>query len=135
MKRTADMKNALSLSSNAFTLLVRWAIVLALWVLLISMATGQAGISNYLELVKNRDELQDVNMQIALENQLLEEKIQRLRTSPDAQLRYLKEQFGYVERGEYVYHFNRTPVQEIKAKKKKPASGSATAETQKKQKI
>ena len=99
-------------------MLVRWSIVLALWVLLISMATGQSGISNYLELVKNRDELAQVNMQIALENQMYEEQIASLKLSRESQVRYLKDNFGYIEKGEFVYHFNRGPIQQIRAKKK-----------------
>jgi len=93
------------LGSPRLALLVRWSIVVALWALLISMATGQSGVSNYRELLRGRDELQSVNAALMIENQLLSERISRLRTSRDAQLRYLKGDFGYVEKGELVYHF------------------------------
>ena len=127
-------KKNLSLTSRGFTMLVRWAIVLALWVLLISMATGQSGISNYLELVKNRDELAQVNMQVALQNQILEEQISGLRQSRESQVRYLKDNFGYIEKGEFVYHFNRGPIQQIRAKKK-PSKTPVTAENKRDGKI
>ena len=113
-----------NLQSTRFTLLVRWVIVLALWVLLISMATGQFGISNYLELRRNREELSDLTMQLSIRNQMLEDSIWRLKTSRDAQLRYLKEGFGLVEQGEFVYHFGQIPTRLIRAKKKQELSSA-----------
>ena len=94
-----------TLGSLRLALMVRWSIVIALWALLISMATGQSGVSNYRELLRGRTELETVNDALIIDNQLLEERLVRMRTSREAQLRYLKEQFGYVEQGEIVFHF------------------------------
>lgn len=93
------------LTSRRFQLTVRWTLVVALWALLMSMASGQAGISNYVELVNKRNVLVDVNMKLRIENQFLEEKIKRLKTSTPEQIRFLKEEFGYVQANEYVYRF------------------------------
>jgi cell division protein FtsB len=93
------------LTSRRFQSTVRWTLVVALWALLMSMASGQSGIANYVELVNKRNVLVDVNMRLKIENQLLEEKIRLLKNSPTEQLRYLKEEFGYVQPGEYIYRF------------------------------
>lgn len=127
------MQQHTPVTSRGFTLIVRWTIVLALWVLLISMATGQFGISNYMELVRNRDALERINLQLSVDNQILEETIARMRTSRDAQLRYLKDNFGYVEKGEFVYHFGRGPIPEFKAKR--PKVREAAAEQARKKRI
>ncbi|MCA2960447.1 MAG: septum formation initiator family protein [Silvanigrellales bacterium] len=95
-----------TLGSPRLALFVRWSIVIALWALLISMATGQSGVSNYRELLRNRAELESVVDGLGVENQLLEERLEKLKTSREAQMRYLKEQFGYVEKGEIVFHFS-----------------------------
>jgi cell division protein FtsB len=110
-----------TLGTPRLALLVRWSIVIALWALLTSMATGQAGVSNYRELLENRAELEAVNDALMIENQLLEERIARLRDSKDAQLRYLKSQFGYVEKGEIVFHFAGRRRPEVQAKPVAPA--------------
>ncbi len=70
------------LTSKRFQTTVRWTLVVALWALLMSMASGQSGISNYVELVNKRNVLLDVNMRLKIENQLLEEKILLLKTNP-----------------------------------------------------
>jgi hypothetical protein len=46
-------------------------------------------------------------MRLKIENQLLEEKIHLLKTSSTDQVRYLKEEFGYVQPGEYIYRFEK----------------------------
>jgi len=84
---------------------MRWALVAVLGVLLISMATGQSGIANFLELKKNRNELSQVVNELSIENQKLELQLSKLKNSREAQLRFLKREYGYVEQGEYVYHF------------------------------
>ncbi len=91
--------------SARLTLTMRWAMVAVLGVLLVSMATGQSGIANYRELKRNREALQQLVQEISIENQNMETQISKLKTSREAQLRYLKQEFGYVERGEYVFHF------------------------------
>lgn len=101
------MNSYFDISSSSFTLIIRWAIVLALSVLLISMATGQYGISNYRELLKNKGELEELTMKLAIENQLLADKIDKLKTSRDAQIHFLKESFGYVAQGEVIYRFSK----------------------------
>ncbi|NBX16167.1 MAG: hypothetical protein EBR09_02250 [Proteobacteria bacterium] len=93
------------LTSRKFQLTVRWTLVVALWALLMSMASGQAGISNYVELVSKRNVLLDVNMKLKIENQFLEEQIKKLKSSTPEQIRFLKEEFGYVQANEYVYRF------------------------------
>jgi cell division protein FtsB len=95
--------------SQRLTVVVRWAIIFSLGVLLVSMATGQSGIANYIELTKNRDELQSIVQQLAIENQELESKLDQIRGSRETQVRYLKQEFGYVEKGEFVYLFSRSP--------------------------
>jgi cell division protein FtsB len=99
--------------------------VVALWALLMSMASGQAGISNYLELVNKKNILVDVNMRLKVENQLLEEKIKLLKSNPAEQIRFLKEEFGYVQPGEYVYRFDKR-----NSDNKKRQSKSQTSEVQ-----
>lgn len=95
------------LTSKRFQTTVRWTLVVALWALLMSMASGQSGISNYVELVNKRNVLLDVNMRLKIENQLLEEKILLLKTNPMEQVRFLKEEYGYVQPGEYIYRFEK----------------------------
>jgi cell division protein FtsB len=94
------------LTSRRFQLTVRWTLVVALWALLMSMASGQAGISNYVELVNKRNILVDVNMKLKIENQLLEEKVKLLKSNTTEQIRFLKDEFGYVQANEYVYRFD-----------------------------
>lgn len=76
------------LTSRRFQLTVRWTLVVALWALLMSMASGQAGISNYVELVNKRNILVDVNMKLKIENQLLEEKVKLLKSNTTEQIRF-----------------------------------------------
>lgn len=103
------MQSLFPTQSNFFTLTVRWAIVFALGGLLISMSTGQHGITNYIKLLQNKEELKSVSTQLAIENQLMRERIKTLRTSERAQVHFLKENFGYVEKGELVYLFKAPP--------------------------
>jgi cell division protein FtsB len=108
------------LTSRKFQLTVRWTLVVALWALLMSMASGQAGISNYVELVGKRNILVDVNMRLKVENQLLEEKIKLLKSNPAEQIRFLKDEFGYVQANEYVYRFDKPEqLEKVTSKKKK----------------
>lgn len=99
------MNSYFDVTSQNFTLVIRWAIVLALSVLLVSMATGQYGISNYRELLNSKEQLARVNMNLSIENQLLEDKIAKLKNSHDAQVHYLKENFGYIAQGEVIFRF------------------------------
>ena len=110
------------LTSRRFQLTVRWTLVVALWALLMSMASGQAGISNYVELVNKRNILVDVNMKLKIENQLLEEKIKLLKSNTTEQIRFLKDEFGYVQANEYVYRFD--------SKKKNNANEKKSNKTQ-----
>ncbi|MEY2986683.1 MAG: hypothetical protein RJB13_204 [Pseudomonadota bacterium] len=93
------------LTSQRFQTTVRWTLVVALWALLMSMGSGQSGIANYVELVKKRNVLVDVNTRLKIENQHLEQKIHLLQTSTAEQLRFLKGEFGYVQPGEFIYRF------------------------------
>lgn len=110
------------LTSRRFQLTVRWTLVVALWALLMSMASGQAGISNYVELVNKRNILVDVNMKLKIENQLLEEKVKLLKSNTTEQIRFLKDEFGYVQANEYVYRFD--------SKKKNNATEKKSNKTQ-----
>ena len=110
------------LTSRRFQLTVRWTLVVALWALLMSMASGQAGISNYLELVNKKNILVDVNMRLKVENQLMEEKIKLLKSNPAEQIRFLKEEFGYVQPGEYVYRFDKRDGESKKKQNKSQTS-------------
>lgn len=60
-----------------------------------------------MELVSKRNVLIDVNTRLKIENQLMEERIHRLKTSSTEQVRFLKEEFGYVQEGEYIYRFDK----------------------------
>lgn len=93
------------LTSQRFQTTVRWTLVVALWALLMSMGSGQSGIANYVELVNKRNVLVEVNTRLKIENQNLEQKIHSLQTSTAEQLRFLKEEFGYVQPGEFIYRF------------------------------
>jgi cell division protein FtsB len=103
--------------SSRLTLTMRWAMVAVLGVLLISMATGQSGITNYVELKRNHESLQQIVQELSIENQMLEAKLNGLKTSRDLQLRYMKDEFGYIEPGEFVFHFSKHP-QNKKANKR-----------------
>ncbi|APJ03494.1 FtsB family cell division protein [Silvanigrella aquatica] len=92
--------------SKRFQTLARWVVVIVLWLIIGSIAIGKAGISNFMELIHERDVLNQAIMELEIQNQGLEEKIAKLKTSPERQLRYLKESFGYVEQDEYVFQFN-----------------------------
>jgi cell division protein FtsB len=103
--------------SNRLTLTMRWAMVAVLGVLLISMATGQSGITNYMELKRNHESLQQIVQELSIENQMLETKLHELKTSQEMQLRYMKNEFGYVEPGEFVFHFSKQSQNKIASKK------------------
>ena len=93
------------LSPHHLSLLIRWSIVITLWTLLISMASGQSGISNYRELLRNTETLELSNAALEYEVSELERQIHLLNTSSAARKRFLKEEIGLVEAGESVYHF------------------------------
>lgn len=92
--------------SKRFQTLARWVVVIVLWLIIGSIAIGKAGISNFMELINERNVLSQTIMELEIQNQNLEEKIARLKNSPERQLRYLKESFGYVEQDEYIFQFN-----------------------------
>lgn len=92
--------------SKRFQTLARWVVVIVLWLIIGSIAIGKAGISNFMELIRERNILSQTIMELEIQNQSLEEKIARLKSSPERQSRYLKESFGYVEQDEYIFQFN-----------------------------
>ena len=92
--------------SKRFQTLARWVVVIVLWLIIGSIAIGKAGISNFMELISERDILSQTIMELEIQNQTLEEKIAKLKSSPERQSRYLKESFGYVEQDEYIFQFN-----------------------------
>jgi cell division protein FtsB len=109
------------LTSLRFQTTVRWTLVVALWALLMSMGSGQSGIANYVELVNKRNVLADVNIRLKIENQNLEQKIHSLQTSTAEQLRFLKEEFGYVQPGEFIYRFENEKSRPKPAETKRPS--------------
>ena len=109
------------LTSQRFQTTVRWTLVVALWALLMSMGSGQSGIANYVELVNKRNVLADVNIRLKIENQNLEQKIHSLQTSTAEQLRFLKEEFGYVQPGEFIYRFENEKSRPKPAETKHPS--------------
>ncbi|KAB8032222.1 FtsB family cell division protein [Fluviispira multicolorata] len=92
--------------SKRFQSLARWVVVIVLWLIIGSIAIGKAGISNFMELISERNILAQTNMEIEIQNQELEQTIFRLKNSPSRQERYLKQNFGYVEQDEFIFQFN-----------------------------
>lgn len=111
------------LQSKGFAHVVRWTIVLALWTLLISMAIGKFGISNYVALKENAATLADKNVQLALENQILEQELEQLRVSKSAVVQFLAKEVGYVPPGKRIVHFDRLP-----GHPRRPAESESTAD-------
>lgn len=92
------------IQSTTYSLIIRWSVVLALGVLLISMASGQLGVSNYLSLLKNREWLQQNNMQLQIANQMLQKQYDDLTHSKIAQELFVREDLGMIKPGETVVH-------------------------------
>lgn len=115
------------LHSRAFGHVVRWTIVLALWTMLISMAIGRFGISNYIQLTDNAENLRQRNMLLGIENQMLEAQIERLRVSERARLMYLAQEFGVTERGVHVVHLNPVPKHPAQPAKTAPEKADKVA--------
>ncbi|MES2614492.1 MAG: septum formation initiator family protein [Bdellovibrionota bacterium] len=111
MSEVFSMKEATTIPppvfSKRFQAIARWVVVCVLWLIISSIAIGKAGIANFMQLMNERDILIQNNMQLKIENQMLEERIFLLHTSPEYQARYLKQNFGYVEQNEYVYQFKK----------------------------
>ena len=83
----------------------RWVVVIVLWFIIASIATGKAGISNFMDLIKERDVLKLSNLDLKKQNQDIESQINLLKNSVLAQKRYIKGNFGYTEEGEFVYQY------------------------------
>lgn len=118
------------LTSQRFQTTVRWTLVVALWALLMSMGSGQSGIANYVELVNKRNVLVEVNTRLKIENQNLEQKIHSLQTSTAEQLRFLKEEFGYVQPGEFIYRFESEKTQPKANEEQRPSHTTETHSAQ-----
>jgi cell division protein FtsB len=95
--------------SSRFVTIVRWVVVISLWLIIISIAVGKSGISNYLELLQTKHILEESNIQWIIKNQILEDKVTKLKNSTWEQKRYVKEHYGYTETNEYVYLFRPNP--------------------------
>lgn len=104
--------------SKRFQTLARWVVVIVLWLIIGSIAIGKAGISNFMELLNEKDVLNQTIMEIQIQNQNLEEQIANLKSSPEKQARYLKENFGYIEQDEYIFQFNNKNPFELGKKEK-----------------
>ena len=77
------------------------------WLIISSIAIGKAGIANFMQLLHERDVLQENNTRLSIQTQILEDQIYLLRHSPDYQSHYLKQHFGYVEQNESIYQFKK----------------------------
>ncbi|MGY3804243.1 FtsB family cell division protein [Pigmentibacter ruber] len=113
-----------SVFSKRFQTLARWVVVVVLWLIIASIAIGKAGISNFMELLNEKDILVQTIMELQIQNQNLEEKIASLKTSPEKQARYLKENFGYIEQDEYIFQFSNKNPFELGTKEKKADKNS-----------
>ncbi len=107
MKANSQQQNEQQVFTKKFQTVSRWVVVCVLWLIITSIAIGKAGISNFLQLIHERDVLVQNNETLQTQNEKLEEKIKLLHSSPEYQLRYLKQNFGYVEQGEFVYLFQK----------------------------
>lgn len=92
--------------SKRFQNFARWVVVTVLWLIIGSIAIGRAGIANFIELMRERDVLLETNLRFKIQNQDLQQTIDKLTHSVKEQERYLKQNFGYAEQGEYVFLFN-----------------------------
>ncbi|WGL59531.1 septum formation initiator family protein [Pigmentibacter sp. JX0631] len=113
-----------SVFSKRFQTLARWVVVVVLWLIIASIAIGKAGISNFMELLNEKEILVQTIMELQIQNQNLEEKIANLKTSPEKQARYLKENFGYIEQDEYIFQFSNKNPFEFGTKEKKTEKNS-----------
>lgn len=111
VKRTSPAQRASDrLQSRGFGHVVRWTIVLALWTLLISMAIGRFGISNYMQLRENATLLRDSNMKLAIENQMLQERLRALEHSPTARRLFVMSETGQIDGRQKIIHLNPVPT-------------------------
>lgn len=103
------------LQSRGFTHVVRWTIVLALWTLLISMATGRFGVSNYMQLREAAALLTESNMRLSIANQLIEAEIHELRHSQSARRLFVTAQSGRLSHpGSRIVHLGAVPTHPVR---------------------
>lgn len=95
--------------SKRFQNFARWVVVVVLWLIIGSIAIGRAGIANFIGLTRERDVLIETNLRFKIQNQDLQQTIDKLTHSVKEQERYLKQNFGYAERNEYVFLFSPRP--------------------------
>ena len=100
-------ENEPELFSQRFQTLSRWTVIIVLWVIIASIAMGKAGIANFMELIRERDILLQTINELQIQNQTIEENMLRLKSSRLAQERYIKQNFGYTERNEYIFQFSK----------------------------
>ena len=79
---------------------------MSLWVIIGSVAIGKAGISNFIDLVHERDVLKASNTQTQIYNQHLESRIAELKSSEWAAEQYLTQNYGYIKNGAYLFQFS-----------------------------
>ncbi|MBX9704317.1 MAG: septum formation initiator family protein [Silvanigrellaceae bacterium] len=115
--------------SLRFTFLSRWVIGIAAWLIIISMSMGKTGISNYFKLRQEKEVLIQSNIELMVANQQLQEKIEKLSHSQATRIKYLKQNFGYLEKNEYVYQFGYVPV--IASKKRRLLEQESSAQLSK----
>lgn len=114
--------------SKQFQTIARWVVIIVLWLIIGSIAIGKAGISNFMELIKERNVLSQTIMELEIQNQNLEQKITQLVNSPERQSRYLKENFGYVEQDEYIFQFKKKSSFSFNSNNQNSESSSITSE-------
>ncbi len=108
MESTSLSSYAGSIFSKRFESIARWIVLVVLWVIILSIAVGKAGITNLITLTKERDILLYTVQQLSQENQDMENLFHMLSNSHYLQERYLKQNFGYVEQDEFVLQFNKS---------------------------
>jgi hypothetical protein len=108
------------LQSRGFLHVVRWAIVMALWTLLISMASGRFGIANFMQLKDAAETLGESNMRLAVENQMLEARIAKLQSSASARRLFVMEDSGRLfDARDHVVHLAPIPTHPLKPQESK----------------
>lgn len=86
----------------------RWALaplVAAAAVLVLGMARGESGISNWRSLKKSRDVLQTTVDGIKDENRTLQDEIMRLKESPSYARKVLRDKYHVTDEGEDIVFF------------------------------
>jgi hypothetical protein len=85
-----------------FSLSVRWAVTFLLGLLMLAMAKGPYGLSNYRQLLQVKENLKYSIDVLKIQNQEVRYQIQELKTSSRIRHKFLRE-MGFVEPYESVF--------------------------------